>query len=174
MSNKILNDEQRLNLQKMIQANSSEDYTEHIKNSKHSQLIKTDVANLLFIKKKYNDLLTTNPDEFDNKCVSECQFLFNNYTDIFNKVKKDLIDLNILGHFLEILKKIEDGNIDQHEGSYLVGELLKKIYIDSALRREQKIDNEQKSNKKKSRKKLNDPKNISYKQYKTLIENKNN
>ena len=27
-----------------------------------------------------------------------------------------------------VLKRIEDGEIDQHEGSYLIGQLLKKIY----------------------------------------------
>ena len=48
--------------------------------------------------------------------TSQCNFLFNNYTDIFNKVKKDEINLETLWNLLNILKKIEDGNIDQHTG----------------------------------------------------------
>lgn len=170
MSN-ILNDEQKLNLQKMISANKCDDFTEKIRNVKQSELIRTDVKHMSFLKKKYEKLQKTDSQEFDNICISECQFLFNNYTDIFNKVKKDLIDLTILNRFLDVLKQIEDGKIDQHEGSYIIGELLKKIYVDSALRREQKNTEHLEGNTKKSSKKNNKPKEISYKQYKTLLEN---
>ena len=38
------------------------------------------------------------------------------------------------------LKRIEDGKIDQHEGSYEVGLLLKKLYIDSVLKQKEKDD----------------------------------
>ena len=135
---KILSSDQRLHLQKLMTENNIEDNTNNIKNTKHSELIKTDVNHLLYIKNKHKDLEKNNPEEFDNICINECSFLFNNYTDIFNKIKKDIIDIKILNFFLKTLKKIEDGEIDQHEGSYLIGELLKKIYVDSALRREKK------------------------------------
>ena len=46
-------------------------------------------------------------------CLSKCSFLFNNYTDIFNKIKNDEIDLSILDRFLNVLKQIEDGNVDR-------------------------------------------------------------
>ena len=110
-------------------------------------------------------------DAFDNLCVNECSFLFNNYTDIYNKIKKDLIDLNILDYFLKTLKKIEDGELDQNEGSYLVGELLKKIYVDSALRREKNFDEKSKSNNSENKQQSRKIKNVTYSQYKTLIEN---
>jgi hypothetical protein len=73
-------------------------------------------------------------------CVNRCSFLFNNYTDIFNKVKKDEIDLEILGRLLGVLKMIEDGKAGQHEASVEVGKLLKQIYIDSALKKSEKLD----------------------------------
>jgi hypothetical protein len=53
---------------------------------------------------------------------------------LYNKIINDKLDLSILERFLAILKKIEDGEIDQHEGSYLVGLYLKEMYIDSALK----------------------------------------
>ena len=87
MSN-ILNDEQKLNLQKMISVNKCDDFTEKIRNLRQSELIRIDVKHLSFLKKKYQKLKKTDSEEFDNICISECQFLFNNYTDIFNKVKK--------------------------------------------------------------------------------------
>ena len=107
----------RLNLQKMINANDVEDCTESIRANRHSRLIKSDIQDMLFLKNKYSRLLESNPAQFDAMCVSKCQFLFNNYTDIFNKVKRDEIDLTIFANFLEVLRKIEDSEIDQHEGA---------------------------------------------------------
>ena len=65
MTNNILNDDQRLNLQKMISANDAEDFTEQIRNNKQSPLIKTDVNHLLFIKNKYSQLEKSDPEEFN-------------------------------------------------------------------------------------------------------------
>ena len=93
--------------------------------------------------------------------TSQCSFLFNNYTDIFNKVKKNQINLETLWNLLNVLKQIEDGKIDQHAGSYEVGKLLKQIYIDGAIMNN---DNKNKNNKKKPNKPVK--KNISWSEYK--------
>jgi hypothetical protein len=77
--------------------------------------------------------------------MHECNFLFTYYTDIYNKVRKDEIDINILHQFLDVLQKIEDGILDQHEGSFQVGTLLKKIYVDSALKKAEKLNEDNKS-----------------------------
>ena len=98
----ILSSEQRLHLN-MMNENNIED-TNNIKTTKHSGLIRTDVNHLVFIKNKYKQLEKESPED-DRICVKECEFLFNNYTDIFNKIKKDIIDLNILDYFLKLLKK---------------------------------------------------------------------
>ena len=161
----ILNDEQRLNLQKMISVNNAEDYTEHIRKTKQSNLIRTDVNHLLFLKTKYKRLAETNKDEFVRICTGQCKFLFNNYTDIFNKLIKNYLEPKILFSFLDVLKEIEDGKLDQHEGSYKVGELLKKIYIDSAMRKSYDMDNKHKD----SAVKIVKPKKISYKEYKIMM-----
>ena len=68
--------------------------------------------------------------------------MFTYYTDIYNKIRKDEIDLNILNRFLNVLRNIEDGEIDQHDGSYIVGSLLKELYVDSALKKADKINDE--------------------------------
>jgi|UniRef100_A0A6C0CXL4 hypothetical protein len=158
-----MNDLERLNLQKMIQANDAENNTHLIRNLKHSKLILNDVDELLKIKKQNPRLAKSNPDVFDKMCISKCQFLFNNYTDIFNKVKKDEIDLNILVRLLNVLHSIEEGQVDQHEGSFEVGKLLKQIYIDSALKKADKLE-EKYSDKKGERKKPEEK--ITWKQFK--------
>jgi hypothetical protein len=135
-----MNDSERLNLQKMIQANETENTTPLIRQLKHSKNILEDVEMLLKIKRENAAMAKSSPEQFDTLCVSNCHFLFNNYTDIFNKVKKDEIDLNILLRLLNVLHSIEEGAVDQHEGSFEVGKLLKQIYIDSALRKADKLN----------------------------------
>jgi hypothetical protein len=135
-----MNDSERLNLQKMITANNVENHTSLIRNLKHSKIILKDVDNLLKFKSENKFLAKSNPDDFDQKCVFSAKFLYDNYTDLFNKVKKDEIDLQILERLLNVLYNIEEGTLDQHEGSFEVGKLLKKIYIDSALRKADKLN----------------------------------
>jgi uncharacterized FlgJ-related protein len=163
----ILDKQQKLDLQGMIKANETEDVTQQIRENKQSNLIRTDIKQMLFLKQKYTRLAKSNPNEFDKMCVSQCQFLFNNYTDLFNKIKTDTLNLTIMDKFLNILKRIEDGELDQHEGSYLVGQHLKELYIDSAMRNQQKI--EANDRKKKVQKKPTAPeKIISYKDFKKM------
>ena len=156
-----MSDTDRLNLQKMINTNESVDTTELIKEVRHSKDIRNEVNQLLTIKKQYSRLAKTNPSEFDQMCINRCNFLFTRYTDIFNKVKKDELDLKILNTFLGVLEDIEQGNIDQHEGSFKIGSILKKLYIDSALKKSEKLDDKHSKNSDKKR-----VKNISWKQFK--------
>jgi hypothetical protein len=163
-----LTNNEKLNLDKMVKASKAEDNTEKIKELKHSSKIKDDIQELLNLKSKYKRLAESNPNEFDNICEKRCNFIFTNYTQIYNKVKKDNIDLNLLAHFLVILKKIEDGELNQHEGSVMVGKVLKEIYIDSAMKEGDKLNNKNKKNNKVQKKPVNNAKNISYKDFKQL------
>ena len=157
----ILNSQQKLDLANMIKANEADDFTNDIRNKRQSQLIRNDIKQMLFLKEKYSRLSKSNPNEFDKICVNQCKFLFNNYTDIYNKIKNDTLNLTIFSKFLDILKQIEDGELNQHEGSYLVGKHLKEMYIDSALKKSEKLDKKYGSKEKEVR-----PKNITWKQYK--------
>jgi hypothetical protein len=165
-----MDDNERLNLQRMINANDVEDCTESIRNKKHSVKIRDDVTKMVNLKQKYPRLSKTNPEQFDSMLVSQCNFLFTNYTDIFNKVKKDEIDLKILWDFLNVLESIEEGKIDQHEGAFQVGKLLKSIYIDSALRKAEKLD--KKTGKKVPVKPIKEKK-ITWNEYKKMMMNNN-
>ena len=130
-----MNENEKLQLQKLIKMNDVEDQTQEIRKLKHSQLLKTDIQNLLLLKEKYID-----KEELVNQSIIECNFLFTYYTDIYNRVKNDEIDITLLFTFLEVLSKIENEELDQHEGSFIIGKLLKEIYIDSALKKSDKLD----------------------------------
>jgi hypothetical protein len=122
----------------MIKANNIEDQTGLIRELKHSEILKKDVQTLLSLKQKFGE----DEEALKLESMCECAFLFNYYTDIYNKIRKDEIDLGILNKFLNVLKQIEDGDLDQHEGSFVVGTLLKELYIDSALKKADKLDKE--------------------------------
>lgn len=130
-----MNEIERLQLQKMIKANDVEDQTNQIRKLKHSKQLKEDINKFLLLKTKYK------PEEIFEKSIIECNFLFTNYTDIYNRIKNDEINIDLLFHFLKVLSDIENGELDQHEGSFIVGKILKEIYIDSALKKAEKIDN---------------------------------
>ena len=59
----------------------------------------------------------------------KCQFLFNYYTDIFNRLRKEELDVDILWKLVDILEKIENKQYDQHTGSFEVGKILKKFIL---------------------------------------------
>jgi len=128
-----MNDSERLQLQKMIKTNDTEDNTVLIRSLQHSKLILADVNNILSLKKKYAALEKSDPDEFSTLCSGHANFIFTTYTDIFNKVIKNEINLDTLLELINVLKSIEEGACDQHEGSFAVGKILKEMYIDSAL-----------------------------------------
>ena len=129
-----MNENEKLQLQKMIKINNVEDQTQQIRNLKHSKLLRKDIDNLLLLKNNFKD------KELTTQAINECNFLFTHYTDIYNRVKNDEIDISLLFTFLEILSKIENEELDQHEGSFIIGKLLKEIYIDSALKKSEKLD----------------------------------
>jgi hypothetical protein len=168
-----MNPNERLKLQEMIKANDVVDQTERIRQLKHSSPIYADVTAYLQLTKKYPG--SQHKEFFKQMCLSKCSFLYNHYTDIYNKMTKNELDLNILLEFVNVLADIERGDLDQHEASYKVGKVLKEMYIDTAMKREEKM--KRKESREKGGKKVDAPstgKKISYQAYKAKMLNGNN
>ena len=160
-----MDDNQRLQLQNMIRANNVEDQTELIRKLRHSEILIREINALLLLKKKFNDK-NLDSEPFQLEAIDQCNFLFTYYTDIYNKIKKNEIDLKILNQFLNVLQMIENGEVDQHEGSFMVGTLLKEIYVDSALRKAEKLNEKEEVDKPV----LKGPQvNITWKQFKSTF-----
>jgi hypothetical protein len=137
-----LSQQESLNLKKLLKENQEdcEDNTEHIRKVRNSGPIRVDVETIETMKKTHATLRKENPDQFRDICAEKANFLFFNYTDIFNKLLKDELNLEIFYKFLWVLKMIEEERVDQHEASVGIGKLLKELYIDSALRRSENLD----------------------------------
>ena len=79
-------------------------------------------------------------DIYKKMAQIECSFLYKNYKGIFDRLVNDKLELNVMLLLIKTLRKIEDGAIDQNEGSVEVGKILKQIYIDKVIV-EEKQDN---------------------------------
>lgn len=152
---------ERLDLKQLLDKSDYVDNTEHIRKVKHSVLIRNDIRKLENLKTTNVDLRQKYPEQFLETCQNECIFLYNNYTDIFNKLIKDEIDLSIMTQLLTILKLIEDGKVNQEQGSIMVGKILKELYVDSALKRADNLDKEHENEKVKPV----EPKSISWRTF---------
>ena len=140
------------------------DNTNGIRELKHSTKIRDDIRALERLKTSKSVLRDSDPESFLEECKTAAWFLYSNYTDIFNKVCKDEIDLTIMTRMLTVLKLIEDGKVDQQEGSVMVGKILKELYIDSAMKRGDKLDKEYATEKAEPV----EGKKISWKEYKQM------
>ena len=138
--------------------------TDTIRKLKHSSRIYEDVFKLHKFKTNYSSLWSSNPEQFLNMATKECAFLYNNYMDLFHKMMKDELDLTIMRRLLIALKLIEDEAVDQHDGSVMVGKILKELYIDSAVKRGDNLDKEHQQ----ERPTLVEGQAISWKQYKKM------
>lgn len=149
----------RLNLKELLDQNDWQDNTENIRRVKHSTKIRDDVRRIENLKVSWDG-----KGDFLEICQNECLFLFNNYTDIFNKAVKNELDLTIMTKLLTILKLIEDEKVDQHNGSIMVGNILKELYIDSAMKRMDHLDKEHSQPEVPKA----EPKSISWRDYKVM------
>lgn len=152
--------QKNLDLKNLIKDYEYENTTDKIRKLKHSLKIRKDVGKMIELKKKYSRLANDNKK---NLISRQCNFLFSNYTNIFNKIYNENIDLNLFHKFLVILESIENGKLDQHQASAQVGKILKEIYLDSAIREaDKKKRGSKKDNKERKGKK------ISWSEYKKM------
>ena len=162
MSN--LTSTKRLNLQKMVAEYGSTDNTDNIQKLKHSILIRNDIRKLdTYI--KTNTKYDRKDQRFIELCSSQVPFLYHNYIDIFHRIMNDELDFEIMTKLLIVLTLIEDGKVDQNEGSVMVGKVLKELYVDSALKKSKHLDEKYEEPTKIDLKETNQ---ISWKEYKQM------
>jgi len=166
-----LTTDEKLNLSKLIRETGAEDNTDRIRRVKHSGKIKENVEIFLNLKNKYARLALIDKEKFKKIATSHCKFLWINYTNIFNRLVNDELNVKILYKFIFKLEEIENGDTDQHEASVSIGKILKELYVDIALRREKSYeDKEDKNNKKnkKSKKERKPASNITWNTFKKM------
>jgi hypothetical protein len=136
-----MNTEERLNLKKMLaQSQDYVDHTEDIRRLKHSGLLLDSMREIEKLKRANVELRERDPDQFTEMCKTTAPLMYNLYTDLFHKLVKDELNLVIMIKLIRVLELIEQGKLDQNEGSVMVGKILKELYVDSAVRLGDKLD----------------------------------
>lgn len=156
---------QSLNMKALMESDDYVNNTDKIREIKHSELILADIGKMCELKKTHHKMKVVEEEKYKHLCKTSCPFLYNNYTDIFNKVVCDELDMKMLVNFVQTLKQIEDGAIDQYDASVKVGTILKEMYVDSAMRRGQKIDDKYAGD----AKKFVEPKPMTWKDWVTKV-----
>lgn len=131
---------QGLNMKALMESDDYIDNTAKIRELKHSELILEDIAKLCKLKKIYHHMRMVEEEKFNTMCRNAVPLLFNSYTDIYNKVMKDEINMELMVKFVCILKQIEEGELDQYDASVQVGTILREMYVDSAMRKADKLN----------------------------------
>ena len=169
-----MNTSEKLNLKKML-ANSNEyvDHTEEIRRVKHSGLLLDGLRDIEKLKRANKELREADPAAFEDMCRTTAPLMYDLYRDLFRKLVKDEINLVILVKLIRVLELIEQGQVDQNEGSVMVGKVLKDLYVDSAMREGDRLDKERlekellETGQETQGTKKEPAKNISWRQWKT-------
>jgi hypothetical protein len=164
--------QEKLDLKRLLKTSDCDNNTDHIRKVKHSSKIQRDIMEIIAHKKTNMKLYEQNPDRFELEARVVGHFLYTNYPDIFRKVINDEINYEIMSRLLHILKGIEEEKVDQHEGSVLVGKVLKELFLDSAVRHGKNLDKKYKKIENETQEPKKEPpteKLISWKEYKTNV-----
>lgn len=137
-----MNPQERLDLNRLLSQSEAIDNTKMIREVQHSGKLLDGLREMEVLKRDNRGLRAASPAEFAELCQSKCGFYFANYANIFNKQLKDELNLAIMIRFIRVLELIETDQVDQHEGSVMIGKYLKELYVDSAVRRGENLDRE--------------------------------
>lgn len=133
VSTMMISSQEKLDLKRLARENESEDHTDEIRRVKHSNLIASDLLKIF-------DALQTEHSMSLEEAQIACPFLYTMYPDILQKSVSRELNMVMMSKFLVVLKRVEDNEMDSHEGGLLIGKLLKAVYVDAALTRNAKLD----------------------------------
>ena len=162
-----MNNEEKRKLDQMIAQNNTVDNTSNIRKERKSKQIRDCVAKIQNIKRKHHN--TRDFKVLDAEAMKSCGYLFTNFPNIYNKLLKYQIDVKILYQFLDELERVENGELNQHEASFVIGNILKEMYIDPRIDSEGNMKPTQKKESKKIKERnSNKVKSLSWADFKKM------
>lgn len=133
-----MNEEERVTLEKLVKQYDCEETTDLVRKVKPSIKIRESMDKLVKLKS------SVDYETFQKTAHVDGVYMYENYTNIFNKFVEGELNLEIFERFIVMLERIESGELDQHDASYKIGMLLKDIYIDKKFEMEDEENPEDK------------------------------
>jgi len=152
----------------MLRQSDAEDNTETIRRVKHSGPLIESIRVMESLKRSHREMRETDPQQFFILCSEKCAFYFANYMDLFNRQLKDELNLAIMIRMIRFMELIEQGQVTQHEASVIVGKYLKELYVDSAIRRSEHLDEKYADENANNHSEPVEEKQIGWKQFKSM------
>lgn len=136
-----ITNQDRIDLKRVMSNMDYTDNTAYIRRVKHSTQIQQGIMDLVTFMKAHPEVTEgSDPFVMEDQAKVASPFLYENYTDIFRRVLRNEVSFPMLAKIIEVLKAIEEDQVDQQEGSIKVGKLLKEMYLDSAIRHGDNLD----------------------------------
>lgn len=146
-----MNDQHREKLAELIREHKPDDNTDYIRDNPRSDVLRNEVTQLAYIRRDHPN---ADQDELQTLYQTHCPYLYHNHSGVLQSLVQGKVHTDMLHTLLQSLKRVELGELDQHEASFEVGQALKEKYIDKVIPQN---DPEKKHSK-----------NISWKHYKQL------
>lgn len=128
-----MNSLNKTDLENIVNNNDYQNNTSVLRQQRNSDKIQDDLNTLIKLKSTHANMREIEPDKFENLCRSQCYYLFTKYPFIYKKAFNDQLNPILITKLLQTLKKIENNELDQHQGSVVVGQILKEMYVDSVI-----------------------------------------
>ena len=131
-----MDSKQRDYLDKYIKENNIEDTTMKIRQEKQSNQLKIDIRKIVELRSLYrSDQL------FISECNKKCSFLKSKQPKLYEKLTTNITKrtIQITNDMINLLTRIEVGDIDQNEASYKFGMLCKELYIDPVISNKENV-----------------------------------
>ena len=136
----MISNQDRLDLHKLMRESDAADNTDTIRRVQHSGPIIESIRTMELLKRSHKELRETDPEQFFILCTDKCKFYFTDYMDLFRRQLKDELNLAIMIKMIRFMELIEQNQATQHEASVIVGQYLKELYVDSAIRHSEHLD----------------------------------
>ena len=128
-----MDDKDRENLAKLLKAYEPDENTGLIRTQKNSSIIKEETMSFKKLQQTHERMMKTNSKMFRNMATKKCMLISEKFPMIFEKMLSNTLDYDVFGRFIFMLEQIENGRMNQHEASYHVGMLLKKMFVDTQI-----------------------------------------
>lgn len=120
-----------LSLHRFCQLRQLEDNTDLIRTLRHSDILEREVLQLLDLQAQFGD----DDPGFCSAAAAECTFLCMYYTDIYQRIRKRQLNVDLLLRCIGILRQIENGTYSHQQGQTEAESLFLQLFSDSAQRR---------------------------------------
>jgi hypothetical protein len=84
------------------------------------------------LRNTYAHLKESSPEDYLRVFQKECKYIYTKFPDVFDRVVKNDMNLDVFEKIVMILKMIEDGKVNQSEASALVGKLSQRLFFQTS------------------------------------------